>query len=171
MHTAPEYLSVVKLYLLIKTWFGCQSTCTSGSFMNLQRRIAGRTVRVRKMECTRVLYMAFQNIIEIYICLCYIGHKERHLREQVPSWNPTPKVELPKAVITSYSEAPVLGPTGRAFLFMLISLIEKGKQCENRTKKSYTRMRVAFLDLIRNYFLIKELSGAPVKLPSLLVTV
>ena len=74
-------------------------------------------------------------------------------------------------MVTSYSEAPVLGPTGRAFLFMLISLIEKGKQCENRTKKSYTRMRVAFLDLIRNYFLIKELSGAPVKLPSLLVTV
>ena len=72
---------------------------------------------MRKMECTRVLYMAFQNIIEIYICLCYIGHKERHLREQVPSWNPTPKVELPKAVITSYSEAPVLG-ANRAGIFI-----------------------------------------------------
>ena len=92
---------------------------------------------MRKMECTRVLYMAFQNIIEIYICLCYIGHKERHLRKQVPSWNPTPKVELPKAVITSYSEAPVLGPTGRAFLFMLISLIEKGKQCENQASERH----------------------------------
>ncbi len=45
------------------------------------------------------------------------GHKERHLRKQVPSWNPAPKVELPKAEITSYSEAPVLG-ANRAGIFI-----------------------------------------------------
>ena len=92
---------------------------------------------MRKMDCMRVLYMVFENTIEIYISLCYIGHKERHLCKQVPSWNPTPKVELPKIMATSYTEAPVLGPTGRAFLFMLISLIEKGKQCENQASERH----------------------------------
>jgi hypothetical protein len=33
--------------------------------------------------------------------------------------------------------ASLVGQTGEAFLFMLISLIEKGKQCNNQTTKGY----------------------------------
>lgn len=37
------------------------------------------------------------------------------------------KVEFPKVSLSSYSEAPVLVTTGRAFYCALVSLVEKGK--------------------------------------------
>jgi hypothetical protein len=47
------------------------------------------------------------------------------------------KVDAPKMVLGLSTTASPVDQTGGAFLFTLVSLIEKGKQCNNQTTKGY----------------------------------
>ena len=89
-----------------------------------------RLESIFQMRVHLVLDEHFLIVIEITKTLCYIELKERHLRQQVPFRNPTPKVELPKWVIYLLKRGAHPGANRVGiFLFTLISLVEKGKQC------------------------------------------